>query len=141
VSTKPEAIHSEADTKSAIAKVLKAIRYHDQKYCSENAPVISDAEIRSFSRGVARTRRTFSEIAQPGFATEQVSGKPRGGFAQVKHPPRMLSLKPASDEKAVLDFDRSCRAAANKPVEYLAESKYDGVPLLDRFCHVNLELR
>ena len=45
VSIEPKAIHSEADAKSAIAKFRKAIRYHDQKYYSENAPVISDAKL------------------------------------------------------------------------------------------------
>lgn len=123
----PKKISSGAGARRAVAELREAIRYHDKKYYEENAPVISDADYDRLVETLRSLEERFPRLRNPDSPTQRVAGKPREGFAHVKHPFPMLSLKSAHEEKAVWDFDRSCREAAGHPAEYVAGPKYDGL--------------
>src|SRR5437899_6162783 len=92
---RPEKIRSAAEARRAIARLREAIRYHDQKYYAENAPVISDAEYDRLMDTLGLLEARFPNLRRPDSPTQRVAGKPREGFAQVKHPFPMLILKSA----------------------------------------------
>jgi DNA ligase (NAD+) len=113
------------------AKALREqIRYHEERYYVDDAPVISDAEFDGLVRELRELESAHPEVADPDSPTQRVGGRPAEGFATARHLAPMLSLDNAYSEDELREFHaRICRGL-NRPVQdalpYVAELKIDG---------------
>ena len=120
-----------------LAKLAKAIAFHDARYHGDDDPVISDAE---YDRLVARNRAI--EEAFPGLVREDSPtgrvGTPVGaGFGKVTHRRPMLSLSNGFSDQDIADFVTRVRKFLSldeaAELAMTAEPKIDGLSLSLRY--------
>ena len=120
-----------------LAKLAKAIAFHDARYHGDDDPVISDAE---YDRLVARNRAI--EEAFPGLVREDSPtgrvGTPVGaGFGKVTHRRPMLSLSNGFSDQDIADFVTRVRKFLSldeaAELAMTAEPKIDGLSLSIRY--------
>ena len=120
-----------------LAKLAKAIAFHDARYHGDDDPIISDAE---YDRLVARNRAI--EEAFPGLVREDSPtgrvGTPVGaGFGKVTHRRPMLSLSNGFSDQDIADFVTRVRKFLSldeaAELAMTAEPKIDGLSLSIRY--------
>lgn len=113
-----------------IERLRREIREHEYRYYVLDQPTISD---RQFDRLMDRLKQLEAEnpgLVTPDSPTQRVGGETREGFRTVRHPSPMLSLDNTYSYDELRDFDRRVRERAERSsVEYVAESKFDGLSL------------
>lgn len=113
-----------------VERLRRDIREHEYRYFVLDRPIISD---RQFDRLVDRLKHLeaeHSELVIPDSPTQRVGGETREGFRPVRHPSPMLSLDNTYSYDELKDFDRRVKERAERSqVEYVAESKFDGLSL------------
>ncbi len=118
----PEAVLKKAE------ELRREIERHNYNYYVMDNPTITDAAFDKLMRELNQLEEQYPGLVTPDSPTRRVGGKPREGFAQVKHLASMLSLGNAFDEGELKDFDRRVRQALpGEKVEYEAELKIDGL--------------
>ena len=131
----PEAARRAAELRETVAR-------HDHLYHVRDAPEIPDAEYDRLFAELLALEAAHPELAEPDSPTQRVGGAPAEGFAEVAHEVPMLSLANAFEESEVADFDRRVRERLDLPegeeVEYVAETKLDGVAVSLRYEHGRL---
>lgn len=117
------------DARSRHAKLLKEIRYHDEKYHGEDTPEISDAAYDTLRRELENIEKDFPGLANQ--ESQKVGAKPAKGFKTVTHSKPMLSLGNAFADEDVADFFDRIRKFLNlgpdAKVDMVAELKIDGL--------------
>lgn len=117
------------DRKAAEQKIQalrEQIRYHNQKYYTEDAPEISDFEYDKLYRQLEELEAEFPELATEDSPTQKVGGAVYNSFAPVTHQVPLESLHDSFSEEELRDFDRRVREAVEDP-EYVVEPKFDGL--------------
>ena len=113
-----------------IQALREQIRYHEERYYVDDAPVISDAEFDGLMRELRELETAHPELADPGSPTQRVGGRPLEGFETARHLAPMLSLDNAYSEDELREFHaRICRALdrpVEEPLAYVTELKIDG---------------
>ena len=131
----PEAARRAAELRETVAR-------HDHLYHVRDSPEIPDAEYDRLFAELLALEAAHPELAEPDSPTQRVGGAPAEGFAEVVHEVPMLSLANAFEESEVADFDRRVRERLDLPegeeVEYVAETKLDGVAVSLRYEHGRL---
>ena len=126
----PEAARRAAELRETVAR-------HDHLYHVRDAPEVPDAEYDRLFAELLALEAAHPELADPDSPTQRVGGAPAEGFAEVVHEVPMLSLANAFEESGVADFDRRARErlglAEGEEVEYVAETKLDGVAVSLRY--------
>lgn len=116
-----------------IEELRKLIRYHDYRYYVLNQPEISDYEYDQLFAELKRLEEQYPEFITPDSPTQRVSEQPVEGFPKFKHKVPMLSLDNTYNEEDIREFDKRVKRMLGipfeKPVEYTAELKIDGVSL------------
>ena len=119
------------------AELRETVARHDRLYHVLDAPEITDAEYDRLFAELLSLEAAHPELAAPDSPTQRVGGAPAEGFAEVVHEVPMLSLANAFEESGVADFDRRVRErlelAEGEEVEYVAETKLDGVAVSLRY--------
>ena len=119
------------------AELRETVARHDHLYHVLDAPDITDAEYDRLFAELLSLEAAHPELAAPDSPTQRVGGAPAEGFAEVVHEVPMLSLANAFEESGVAEFDRRVRErlelAEGEEVEYVAETKLDGVAVSLRY--------
>lgn len=109
-----------------IKKIREQIRYHGQKYYTEDAPEISDFEYDQLYRQLEELEGQFPELITEDSPTQKVGGPVYNTFAPVIHQVPLESLHDSFSEEELRDFHRRVQEAVGQ-VEYVAEPKFDGL--------------
>jgi DNA ligase (NAD+) len=128
------------DDPRARARALRELieRYNHEYYVLD-APTVPDAEYDRLFRELQALEAAHPGLASPDSPTQRVGAAAASGFGEVRHAQPMLSLNNAFDDDEVLGFDRRAREAlgsrlaADEPLEYSAELKYDGLAISLRY--------
>ena len=116
--------------KAEIDRLRDEIRRHDRLYYVDARPEISDLEYDRLIKRLEQLEAEHPEYDSPDSPTRRVGGEPVEGFETVEHRLPMLSIDNVYDEAELFEFDKRVRKLlGNKPVEYTAEYKIDGVAL------------
>ena len=119
------------------AELRDAVARHDRLYHVHDAPEIPDAEYDRLLAELLALEAEHPELVEPDSPTQRVGGAPVEAFSEVVHQVPMLSLANAFDEAGVADFDRRVRerldVGEGEEVEYVAETKLDGIALSLRY--------
>lgn len=114
--------------KERIEALSEEIEAHNYRYYVMDDPAISDASYDKMIRELEKLEKQYPSLASPYSPTQRVGGRPREGFATVRHLSPMMSLANAFDEGELMDFDRRVRQALpGEPVRYVIEPKIDGL--------------
>jgi DNA ligase (NAD+) len=111
------------------AELRAEIDRHNERYYSQSAPAIPDAEYDRLVRELQSLESEHPELRSAQSPTQRVSGAPTAGFATVVHRLPMLSLGNAFTDEEAIAFDRRARERlrADRELTYTAEPKLDGV--------------
>jgi DNA ligase (NAD+) len=114
-----------------IESLREKIRHHEYRYYVLDSPEISDAEFDGLMRQLQKLEAEHPELVTEDSPTRRVGGKPKEGFAKVRHSRPMLSLDNVTSEEELRDWDRRVRelAGAHAKVEYVCEYKLDGLSM------------
>ncbi len=118
--------------REAIKQLREEIEHHNYRYYVLDEPSIPDAEYDALFRRLQALEARFPELVTPDSPTRRVGGKPRDGFATVRHAVPMLSLNNVFSEAEMRDFCQ--RVADGLAVEeagicWSAEPKFDGLAI------------
>jgi DNA ligase (NAD+) len=116
------------------------LHHHAHRYYVLDQPEIPDAEYDKLFRELQQLEAEYPQLLSPDSPTQRVGAKPLEGFAKVRHKVPMLSIRTETDIEAsgARNFDARVRrelglAAADPPIEYVAELKFDGLALNLRY--------
>ncbi len=128
---------SKDQAKSELARLAKVLASANQRYHTDDAPEISDAQYDHLKRRNADIEANFQELKRTDSPSDQVGAPVSETFSKITHAVRMLSLGNAFDDADVVDFDNRVRkflgAGADTPLLYTAEPKIDGLSLSLRY--------
>ena len=118
----------------AIEKQLNSlrteIRRHEDLYYLEDNPEISDEEYDALIEKLRKLEKQRPDLITPDSPTQRVGGRPAEGFPEFVHRRPMLSLDNSYNIDELRAFDARCRKlAGDRPIEYVAELKIDGLSL------------
>lgn len=109
-----------------LKELREQIRYHSQKYYTEDDPEISDREYDMLYRRLEDLEAEFPELVTEDSPTQKIGGAVYNTFAPVTHAVPLESLHDSFSEEELLDFDRRVREVVHDP-EYVVEPKFDGL--------------
>jgi DNA ligase (NAD+) len=113
-----------------VERLRRAIREHEYRYYVLDRPTISDRQFDQLMDRLKQLESEHPDLVTPDSPTQRVGGETREGFQSVRHPSPMLSLDNTYSYDELRDFDRRVRERAERSkVEYVAESKFDGLSL------------
>jgi DNA ligase (NAD+) len=128
---KPVETLTEAEAAAELERLANEIAFHDERYHTEDAPVISDAEYDALRRRNLAIEQRFPELKRADSPTGSVGAPLAEGFAKVRHAVPMLSLAKAYTDQDVVDFlDRAKRFFERDKdfdIAFTAEPKIDGL--------------
>lgn len=111
-----------------IENLREEIRRHEELYYVHDNPEISDVEYDALVARLVELEAAHPELATPDSPTQRVGGRPAEGFEEYVHRKPMLSLDNSYNIEDLRAFDERCRRLAdNRPFEYVAELKIDGL--------------
>ncbi len=121
---------NEAQARAEIQRLRREIEEHDYRYHVLDDPVIPDAEYDALFRRLQALEQAFPQLVTPDSPTRRVGGKPREGFATVRHVVPMLSLNNVFSENEMAEFCQRVAEGLQKEeheIEWSAEPKLDGL--------------
>ncbi|MHB1353122.1 MAG: NAD-dependent DNA ligase LigA [Thiobacillus sp.] len=131
---------AERDVQARAAALRREIERHNYAYYVLDAPIIPDAEYDRLYRELEALEAAHPELVAADSPTRRVGGQPLAGFKAVRHAVPMLSIRTETDTEAsgARAFDARVRkelglTAADPPVEYAAELKFDGLAINLRY--------
>ncbi|WP_027717819.1 NAD-dependent DNA ligase LigA [Desulfovirgula thermocuniculi] len=120
--------------KQRLEELRREIEYHNYRYYVLDDPEISDERYDALMRELLKLESQYPSLVTPDSPSQRVGGRPREGFATVRHRVPMLSLSNAFGEEELRDFDRRVRTLlGGEKVEYVAELKIDGLAVSLRY--------
>ncbi|HEY3103843.1 MAG TPA: NAD-dependent DNA ligase LigA, partial [Pyrinomonadaceae bacterium] len=106
------------------------IRRHEDLYYLEDSPEISDQEYDTLIEKLRKLEDQHPELVTSDSPTQRVGGRPAEGFPEFVHRRPMLSLDNSYNIDELRAFDARCqKLAGDRPIEYVAELKIDGLSL------------
>ena len=114
------------DIKEKYMNLLEKILYHEYKYYVLDSPEISDYEYDMLLLELSKIESENPEIIAEDSPSKRVGGAVLGGFEQVTHITRLLSLDNSYDPGDLRAFDKRVSSLV-KGYSYAAEHKIDGL--------------
>lgn len=122
---------TETEAAAELERLARLIAYHSQRYHTEDAPEISDADYDALVKRNNELERAFPDLVRPDSPSKMVGAAPASHLSKVTHSKPMLSLDNAFDDQEVEDFvariRRFLNLADSAPVALTAETKIDGL--------------
>src|SRR5207302_10520707 len=116
--------------KTRIGALKEKVRHHEHRYYVLDDPEISDAEFDLLMQDLKQLEVEHPELITPDSPTQRVGGKPREGFAKVRHSRPMLSLDNTFSQEELRAWDRRVHElSGEEQVDYVCELKLDGMSL------------
>ena len=116
--------------KARIEGLREKIRHHEHRYYVLDDPEISDAEFDVLMQDLKQLEAEHPALITPDSPTQRVGGKPREGFAKVRHSRPMLSLDNTFSQEELRAWDRRVHElSGEEQVDYVCELKLDGMSL------------
>lgn len=127
-----------------LARLAKAIAYHDQRYFQDDNPEISDADYDALVIRNRQIEALFPDLRREDSPSKRVGAPIAKGFKKVKHRVPMLSLENAFTSEDVINFfDRIRRFLSldnQEPIDCIAEPKIDGLSAALHYQNGRLKL-
>jgi DNA ligase (NAD+) len=121
---------SSATIAKQIEKLREELRRHEYLYFVQDNPEISDVKFDRMMKELQALEAAHPELVTPDSPSQRVGGTPRRGFETRQHSPAMMSLDNTYSMEELDDFDRRVRELAGRDsVEYVAETKFDGLSI------------
>ena len=121
----------EAEARAELARLARDIKFHDERYHGEDAPVIDDAVYDAMRGRNGAIEARFPKLVRDDSPSKRVGATPAGKFRKVTHSRPMLSLDNAFSDDDVADFigriRRFLKLKEDDPVALTAEPKIDGL--------------
>jgi DNA ligase (NAD+) len=124
------------------AELRRLIQHHAHRYYVLDAPEIPDAEYDRLFQELQAIEAAHPELRTPDSPTQRVLGQVLEGLVPVRHVVPMLSIQTETDTTAAgaYAFDARVRRELglgpdDRPVEYVAELKFDGLAINLRYEH------
>ena len=121
----------EAEARAELARLAREIKFHDERYHGEDAPVIDDAAYDAMRGRNGAIEARFPKLLRDDSPSKRVGATPAGKFRKVTHSRPMLSLDNAFSDDDVADFigriRRFLKLKEDDPVALTAEPKIDGL--------------
>ena len=115
---------------SKVDSLRETIRHHEHRYYVLDDPEISDADFDKLMEQLKTLESEHPELITSDSPTQRVGGKPREGFAKVRHSSPMLSLDNTYNDEELRGWDRRVHElSGRRDVEYVCELKLDGMSL------------
>ncbi|MEW6648496.1 MAG: NAD-dependent DNA ligase LigA [Pseudomonadota bacterium] len=129
-----------AEAQQRAAALRAELAHHNHLYYVLDAPEIPDAEYDRLFRELQELEQTYPVLRTADSPTQRVGGAALERFAPVRHAVPMLSIRTETDSgpDGARSFDARVRRelgldAADAPVEYAAELKFDGLAINLRY--------
>jgi DNA ligase (NAD+) len=114
--------------KEKVEALRNELEAHNYRYYIMDNPSISDDLYDKMMRELEKLEKQYPSLISSYSPTQRVGGRPREGFATVRHLTPMMSLANAFDESELKDFDRRVRQALpGEVISYVVEPKIDGL--------------
>jgi len=128
------------EIKLRVKKLRAEIERHNYRYYVLDDPSLEDAEYDQLFRELQALEQQYPELVTRDSPTQKVGGERLAGFESVVHAVPMLSIRTETntDSSAAVTFDQYIRkelklGAAEPPIEYSAELKFDGAAVNLRY--------
>jgi len=118
-----------SEARERIEKLRSEIKEHNHNYYVLNQPVVSDLDFDLLLGELDALEKKFPEFITEDSPTRKVGSDLSGEFKQYEHRYPMLSLGNTYSEEELMDFNARIEKAADAPVEYVCELKYDGASI------------
>ena len=129
-----------ADAAIKIKSLREQLQHWAYAYYVQDAPTVPDAEYDRVFAQLQTLEQQHPGLVSPDSPTQRVLGEVKQGLAPVTHALPMLSIRTETDTQAsgAENFDARMRRelqldAADAPVEYVAELKFDGLAMSLRY--------
>lgn len=116
-----------SDTKKEIENLRKQIEYHNKRYYEQDAPEISDYEYDKLTRRLKELESLHPEYVVTTSPTQKIGGRNKDIFSEVRHDVPMQSLQDVFSYEEVEDFVRKINDEYGESVEFVVETKIDGL--------------
>lgn len=113
--------------KKEIESLKEKINYYNVKYHEEDAPVVSDYEYDMIMKRLKKLEKENPEFVTLDSPTRKIGGKTKDIFTKVTHDVQMQSLQDVFDFSEVEDFVEKTNKEYGENVEYIVETKIDGL--------------
>lgn len=110
-------------------ELRRAIDFHDYRYYTRNAPVISDSAYDRLFHRLEELEEHFPNVRSDVSPTLRVGSAPVSELARARHTSPLLSLNSSQEEEQVRRFDDFIRRHTERgdEVGYVVEPKLDGL--------------
>jgi len=129
-STDPKKL-TRVQARAELVRLKEELAQHDERYYSDDAPVISDGEYDTLRQRNSEIEELFPELVLDDSPSNRVGVAPQEKFKKVTHSVAMLSLSNAFRDEDVQDFcDRIRRFLGlddTRELAMTAEPKIDGL--------------
>ncbi len=113
-----------------IRELREALTRHNFRYYVLDDPILPDAEFDRLMRELEALESRYPEQQSAASPTQKVGGQVSATFSPVTHLEPMRSLANALTEEEFTEFDQRIRARLERePIEYVAETKLDGLAI------------
>jgi DNA ligase (NAD+) len=120
---------NQSEAKAKIDTLRREIEEHNNRYYVINQPLISDFEYDILLNELDTLEKKFPEFISENSPTRRVGSDITKEFEQYQHTYPMLSLGNTYSEEELREFDNRIQKLISQPIEYVCESKFDGVSI------------
>ncbi|WP_227764850.1 NAD-dependent DNA ligase LigA [Zhaonella formicivorans] len=117
------------EAKQRVEKLRAELEKHNYHYYVLDSPLISDAQYDSLMRELIAIEEQYPQLLTPDSPSQRVGGKPLEVFENYRHRKPLLSLGNAFGAGDLQDFHRRVTSLVGKQVEYVVETKIDGLSI------------
>jgi DNA ligase (NAD+) len=110
-------------------ELSQLIRYHRERYYTDDEPEISDAEFDELVRELQGLVDQYPALDTGDTPLEEIGAPVSATFAPVRHVVRMLSLDNVFDRAELLAWYARIERAITDPVKLVGEPKLDGLAI------------
>lgn len=127
-------MHAMKDAQHKIVALREKLDYHSYRYHHLDDPKITDSEYDRLLQQLEALEKSHPELVTSDSPTQKIGSPPVKTFFEVTHIVPMRSLANAFDNEQVHSFDqRICEHVEQSKIEYVAETKLDGLAVSLRF--------
>lgn len=123
---------TEDDLHAEYLKLIDTLNYHCERYYNDDEPEISDYEYDSMNQRLKAIETAHADWITDNSPSRRVGWKAEKGI-QIQHDVPMLSLQDVFSKEEVEDFVRKVRETYDGQVEFLVETKIDGLSMALRY--------